>query len=213
MLEAVLPNFFGVACWCVHEHFSAADGMLHCLKCLGMCRSSLSAAHHQPKDLQSGSADGIEASQRRPASGLAANAASITAWPAAQPQDQSAPQVEHDLQYRNSIKNNNAIPMSSTAQTTDGKLPKISIPSSSKQEPEQKRDQSPDSARLEPLSPSASRAASVVAWPPSNGHIVNDSGGRGNDSSLFGSAGPLVRSKRTGGLDYSCGCMDYGVRR
>ncbi|KAK9841641.1 hypothetical protein WJX74_009256 [Apatococcus lobatus] len=43
---------------------------------------------------------------------------------------------------------------------------------------------------IEPGEGLAANAASITAWP-----------------------GPLVRPKRTGGVDYSCGCMDYGVRR
>ena len=179
------------------------------------CRASLPAAHQQPSDLPSAELHIAAATESEPTEGLASNAASITAWPVFQPSTITpATQAQPHVNGLHSA-------VSSTSSEQRPKLQGGSVGqqqthvASAVQAPPLRITTRAEAHTIEaPLSPSASRAASVVSWPPSRSGISE--GGAGSASAtanLFGSAGPLIRPKRTGGVDYSCGCMDYGVRR
>lgn len=161
------------------------------------CRASLPAAHQQLIESSSPRvlAAAPDGPATKPAEGLASNAASITAWPGVQPPT--------------------LLPTMPAQPSSNGLHPQQSDAPPAAPLPPLKTAQQPGAGEVqEPLSPSAARAASVVNWPLSGSVSRDGKPSNGGDAeSLFGSAGPLVRPKRTGGVDYSCGCMDYGVRR
>ena len=173
------------------------------------CRASLPAAHQQPSNLPSAAATDTE-----PREGLASNAASITAWPSSpSPMLTPASQVQSKSNGLHSTVSNTAPEQRAKREGFEDQ--QQAPATSAVQAPPLRITMHAQAHTIEePLSPSASRAASVVSWPPSRPGISE--GGAGSASgteNLFGSAGPLVRPKRTGGVDYSCGCMDYGMRR